>query len=249
MIKAVIFDIYGTLLKTETGDLDDSLEEEELLLKSFSRVKEKYDLEASSEHLLELFEDNIDKVHQEKEKKGIEHPEVNIVEIWGMILDEIGHEHDEDLLVEIAYDHNHFNGKHILYPSAEDTLKELKKKAKLGIVSNAQFYTLIDMDNLLDAKLEDYFDEDILLFSYKIGFSKPNVEVFLMLKEKLKEKGIDASEAIYVGNDMLKDIEASKKAGFKACLFESPEVRLRKGEVDVEPDYRIKKLKEILKII
>ncbi len=249
MIKAVIFDIYGTLLKTGSGDLDESLEDEDVLLRSFSKVKEKYDIDAGAEELLELFETSIDKVHQEKENKGIEHPEVDIKEIWGMILDKTGYEYDEELLFEIAYDHNHFNGEHTLYKDAERMLKELSRKVKLGIISNAQFYTLIDMDNLLDEGLDDYFDEDIMLFSYKIGFSKPNVKVFQMLREKLKEKGIAAEETIYVGNDMLKDIDTSKKAGFKACLFESPEVRLRKEEVDVEPDYRIKELKELLDII
>ena len=252
-MKAIIFDIYGTLLRQEIGDLEESLSKEQKLLRSFSRLKRKYKLKATSKKLFNLFVDSIGKVHNLKKSRGIKHPEVKIEKIWGMILRKIGYKFNNKFLFRIAYDHHELTGRRVLYPDVASTLMKIKQSGiKLGIISNAQFYTEIDMFNLLKKEIRvkslyELFDKQLVFYSYKVGCSKPNIKSFLLLKEKLKKLGIKSSEALYIGNDMLKDIKTAKKAGFRTCLFVNVETKY-KG-VKLRPDCRIRDIKSILRII
>lgn len=248
MIKAAIFDIYGTLLKTETGDLDESMEHKDILIGSFSEIKKRYNLDIDAKELYYLFKDNIQKEHKKKQKKGIQYPEIKIEDIWEKILKKINYNYDKAFLFKIAYEHEELKGKRTLYKDAEHVLKTLKEKGiKLGIISNAQFYTIIEMNNLLKQPFEHYFEKDLAFLSYKLGFSKPDIKAFETLKKRLKKYDIKEDEIMYIGNDMLKDIGTAKKAGITTCLFESPEVRLR--NLKIQPNYRIKSLKELLDLI
>ena len=250
MIKAIIFDIYGTLLKQ--GDLDNSLAKKEMLLKAFSNIKKKYNLKATPNELLDLFVSSIDKIHRIKRARGIRSPEVKIEKIWAMILKKIDYKFDKDFLFKIAYEHNCMTGKKVLYPDVILTLKKLKEQGlKLGIVSNAQFYTEIDMNNLLSKdsgikSLYDLFDKNLVLMSYKLGYSKPNPKAFIILKKKLKKIGIKPNQTLYIGNDMIKDVLTAKKQFFKTCLFVNAET---KYAATVKPDYKIKNMKSIIDIV
>jgi len=253
MIKAVIYDIYGTIINQEVGDLENSLSKKEKLLKSFSRLKDKYNLSVSPEKLYGLFTAFIGQDHKEKKKQGKKFPEVKIEEIWRKILDTIGKEYDKGFLFEIAHQHNNFTGSKRLYKKAAKTLKQLKQKGiKIGIISNAQFYTEIDLTELLKEKIDidsmyDIFDRNLVFYSFKLGVSKPNPKAFRLLKKELEKKGITPQETIYVGNDTLKDIETANKNGFKSCLFENIETKHKKTKET--PDFKIKDHKELLKLI
>ncbi|MBU4283844.1 MAG: HAD hydrolase-like protein [Nanoarchaeota archaeon] len=250
MIKAIIFDIYGTLLKQ--GDLENSLAKKEMLLKAFSKIKKKYKLKSTPNELLDLFVSSIDRIHRIKKARGIKSPEVKIEKIWAMILKKIDYRFDKNFLFKIAYEHNCMTGKRALYPNVILTLKKLKEKGlKLGIVSNAQFYTEMDMNSLLSKDLDikslyDLFDKNLVFMSYKLGYSKPNPKAFIILKEKLKKIGIKPNETLYIGNDMIKDVLTAKKQSFKTCLFVNIET---KYAIAVKPDYKIKDIRLIIDIV
>jgi len=83
-IKAVIFDIYGTLFISGSGDISTVNKKKDLLpfknallsagfvlLDSNSAVKTK-----------KLFIDGIKQAHTDSKKRGIEFPEVDIVSVW-----------------------------------------------------------------------------------------------------------------------------------------------------------------------
>jgi putative hydrolase of the HAD superfamily len=252
MIKAVIFDIYGTLLKKNVaGDLDDTLARKDIMLVSFNKIKKKYKLNASSEELFNLFTNYIKEDHKKKEKKGVYKPEVKIEKIWHKILKKINRNFDIDEF-KIAYDHEKCVERY-LYPYTVQTLLKLKEKGiSLGIVSNAQFYTIIDMKELLKKNkskylFNEYFDNKLCFYSFIEGYSKPNKKSFLKLKKELLTKEIRPNETLYIGNDMLNDIYTANRVGFKTCLTINSETKYR--NVKVKPDYKIKKLIQIIDIV
>lgn len=252
-MKAVIFDVYGTLMSLE--DFDDSMSHEGQLLRAFGKLRKKYGIKISAKELLEYMMAAIATIHKRKETRGIKYPEIKIENVWKMIMKKAGKRIDDRTALKMAFDANHYSRKRELYPNATKTLLELKDKGiKLGIISNAQFYTEIDLLKRMkkDAKINsiyDIFEKQLCFFSFKEGYSKPNLRSFIKLKSRLNRKNINMSEALFVGNDMLKDIWAADKARMKTCLFLCPETKLRKNEVKVKPDYRIKNLKEIIKIV
>jgi len=258
MIKAIIFDIYGTLLKQDVGDLADSIVRKNKLISSFSKIKKRYSLDASPEEIYEAFINSINTVHKIKESKGIKYPEVKIENIWNMILKKIGYKrkYDKDFLFKIAGEHQNIFADRKLYVNTSFTLSRLKELGiKIGIVSNAQFYTEIDMEDLLkkDLKIKNMyniFDKKLSFYSYIEGCSKPNQKSFIKLKEELRKYNIKPNEALFVGNDMLNDIDTAKKAGLLTCLTINKETKLRKDKkLKTRPDYKITDLNQIKDIV
>lgn len=253
MIKAVLFDIYGTLLDQEQGDLADLSKKKKVLLESFKKTGKKYKLKASAEELLDIFTISIKKIHKIKKSKGIKYPEVKIEQIWNTILKAVKYKYTPDFIYKIAHDHTDILTKKSLYPHTPELLVTLKMKGiHLGIISNSQFYTEIDMDRYLKKDIEikslyDLFDPKSCIWSYKIGEAKPSPNMFIPAVKRLNQLGIKPEETLFVGNNIRTDIAPAKKAGFKTCLTINKQTR--NTHLKTKPDYKIKKLIEISDIV
>jgi FMN phosphatase YigB (HAD superfamily) len=232
-------------LKSKVGDLDDSLNKQDIQIEVLEELGEEYKLNYNSRKILQKFKQNIDNCHSEKKEEGIEFPEVIIEEIWLKTIPEL---ETIENAKKFAYDFYDKGGKRELYEGAIELLLSLRDyhNIKLGIISNAQFYTERDMNRLLDFDLYDIFDKDLCFFSHEEVCSKPNPRSFLKLIGTLEKQSISKDEAIFVGNHAVKDILTSQKCGIKACLFKSEEVVFKEG---ITPDYEVDSLMEILNII
>jgi len=121
-----------------------------------------------------------------------------------------------------------------LYPDTEEVLKTLKEKGfKLGLLSNTDNFSV---DFVLDKfKLRDYFD--VVVLSYDVGMLKTNPEMFKIALEKLD---IKPEEAIMVGDSLETDIPGAKAAGVEAILVDrrgmreyTPKVSELKGILEI----------------
>jgi putative hydrolase of the HAD superfamily len=261
MIKAIIFDIYGTLLKKNiAGDLADTTKRKDIMIQSFNKLKERYKLNATPEQLFNIFIEAINTVHKRKIAKGVAYPEVKIENIWLMLLNSIGYKLKQNEMkkfcFKIAKEHENLIPRY-LYPNTVEILTYLKKSnIYLGIISNAQFYTILDMKTLLKKNkckysFDEIFNKKLCFYSYKEGYSKPNLGSFNKLKKELSKLKIKPQETLYVGNDMLNDIYASNKAGLKSCLTINKETKYRKRQLKskIKPNYKINNLNQIIKIV
>ena len=107
-------------------------------------------------------------------------------------------------------------------PQLEETLAQLSRRGiRLGIVSNAQFYCEPAFHALCGKSAAEFgLDPALLVWSYRLGVSKPHPQIFQCALTALREKyGISAGETLYVGNDMLLDIAAASRAGMHTALF------------------------------
>ncbi len=96
----------------------------------------------------------------------------------------------------------------------------------LGIVSNAQFYTPIDLTLLIrdqsEGIYEDFnelFDPDFTVFSFEWGAAKPDMLLFSKLYDALYERRILPQQTVFAGNDLVLDVEPAASAGMKTALF------------------------------
>jgi putative hydrolase of the HAD superfamily len=83
-----------------------------------------------------------------------------------------------------------------------------------------------------------------------MGEAKPSPTLFEAALRRLKALGISAADCAYAGNDMLSDIYAAARAGFRAFLFagDGRSLRLREGEALVKglvPEGIIRSLAEL----
>lgn len=89
----------------------------------------------------------------------------------------------------------------------------------LGIVSNAQAYTLRELDGALGRDHRGDFEPDLMFWSFQNGFSKPDPHVFQMLTARLAQRGIRPEEALMIGDREDNDIEPARAAGMQVWHY------------------------------
>ena len=119
-------------------------------------------------------------------------------------------------------------------PHAEETLHSLIQGSfKLGIISNAQFFTPFLFNAFFNASPAELgFDPELLIYSFKEGEAKPSTRLFSRAMERLARQNIKPQETLYIGNDIKNDIIPAAEAGFVTALFagDRRSLRLRKDD-------------------
>ena len=201
----------------------------------------------------------VNESHQAKKEQGIDFPEVDIIEIWEKIVEQLQKEEligtfKKEEVPELLTDFVIRYDAPWLMPNLESTIKNLQVKGiELGIISNSQFYTPITLEALSGKSMQELgFYEDSSFWSFSEDIAKPSVEFYKRAEIYLaKEKGISPNEVLFVGNDMLNDVFPANTIGFKAALFagDTRSLRLREDEpkcVNLTPDITITDLSQIL---
>lgn len=240
-IRAVIFDVYGTLLISESGDVGVTLPQDKGndIEESLSALG----IEAKpgvGEHATKVYQNAIKDKHGLARKHGIEQPEVEIREIWQDVCESLINRNLIDQLptnndvLRLAVEYECRANPTWPAENAVTTLKSLQDFGlQLGIVSNAQFYTPLCIEALLGATIEQLgFDKKLCAWSYLAGQAKPSTVMYEQVSEALKTKGILTQESLFIGNDMLNDIAAASEAGFQTMVFagDRKSLRLREGD-------------------
>jgi putative hydrolase of the HAD superfamily len=225
-IRCILFDIYGTLFISGSGDISlagqnsPHFEKLEILLT-------KYKLHLTPRALLDKFHETIKARHRELRSCGVDFPEVQIDWIWQQVLPA---ENQIDVK-QFAVEFELISNPVFPMPNLADLLAACRQKNLfMGIISNAQFYTPWLFEWFLDSTPENLgFNPELVFFSYEFEMAKPSAELFAMAAQKLKGKGLAPSSVLYLGNDMLNDIFPAKNSGFQTALFagDARSLRLR----------------------
>ena len=246
-IRAIIFDVYGTLFNYWKPEYAVETSKNEALLQTFRKTinffglapyLQEMDPAAKPEKTLwDLYHGLIAIKHKMLLEKDVEFPEVKIEEVWNAVLLMVkrrGYVYnqtpsgDDDANARcIAYYYNFNVFGRELYPGVAQALETLKTdNMLLGMVSNAQFYTPIDLTLLLrdqsDGRIEDMgelFEPDLVFFSYEYAMAKPSPLLFRKLFDALYELQILPEQTLFVGNDLASDIAPAQEAGMKTALF------------------------------
>jgi len=114
----------------------------------------------------------------------------------------------------------------------------------LGIIANT--ITETEIPDWLEADhLTDYFKTVVL--SSKLGIRKPNPEIYW---ESARRIGAPPSKCVYVGDNLVRDVEGTQAAGFgmSIILLEPETIKKEPPRDDVKPDRIIHELSELLDI-
>ncbi len=247
--EAVLFDVYGTLFISKAGDIGVAKREAEKSLNEIADLFQRYGVKDDARSVLVAFFDEIQNEKDELRKRGVDYPEVVIEDIWKRVLKIDDREETRHLAIEYELIVNPVYPM----PNLKETLSGCRKRhIPMGIVSNAQFYTPFLFSALIDGTLEDLgFKNELLFFSYRLGYGKPSVDLFERAARELERGGVPRHMALYVGNDMRKDIYPAKETGFQTALFAGDARSLNLGENDarcegISPDIVITDLMQIL---
>jgi len=147
------------------------------------------------------------------------------------LLEELSIESTEKLIDELKEILEDALNSQKAFPETLKVLIELKKKYKLGLISNTIYQSFEGLEQKF--KINEIFD--VILKSYDTKLLKPDSKIFEIMIEKLK---VNKNEALMIGDSLKDDIQSAEKFGIKGILID------RK---DKYPDYqnRIKSLEEL----
>ena len=240
-IRAVLFDIYGTLFVSASGDVGTA--KQAANTSAFSAALEAVgsDSGIDGQRGLSEFFATIEESHDAAKSRGIEFPEVDIVQVWGRTLARIDSERspaglpvDEGFLRRLAVEYEARANPVWPMPGLAEELEEvLDRGILLGLVSNAQFFTPLLFEAFLGRSVDACgFASDLRFYSYAHGFAKPGDELFLAARRALAGHGIEPCRTLFVGNDMVNDVAPAHRVGFRTALFagDARSLRRRKGD-------------------
>lgn len=241
-IKAVVFDIYGTLFSSGVGDI--SLATEQNRDASLKAVLRDNSIQISTTGEQARIDDVLHSVihaHQNRRREdGIDYPEVEIRAVWvdfiqQLVTDGLIEQEFEADIETLVIDYESRVNPTQAMPGLESTLANLRARGLLlSIISNAQFCTPLLFDTYLEKNLEGLgFLLDCAVWSYEQLEGKPSVRLYELSAELLKTRhGIDPSEVLYVGNDLRNDVWPAQLVGYKTALFAGDRLSLRRRQDD-----------------
>ena len=217
-IRAVIFDIYNTLLEVGPPPSDAEAQWEKLCREAFA---------GTPCPSLRAFNRTCDEViareHASARATGIQWPEVYWPDVLTAALPELA-KFPANALAGFALRHARLTRTVRMMPGAKEGLNRLRDlNIPLGLASNAQPYTLAELEGVMDQGCTlAIFRPALKFFSFEHGFSKPDPHVFRLLATRLRTLAIAPGETLMVGDRVDRDIEPARAQGFQTWHLGSP---------------------------
>lgn len=257
-MRAVLFDIYGTLFVSGSGEVGTVRQatKEESLFEALRRVG--LTPRPTGTPLNEYYFQSIESFHARAREAGTEYPEVSITDVWRETLGRLsavgGLEGTLDTvdLKRLAVEYEARSNPAWPMPGARECIAALHEAGLLvGLISNAQFYTPLLFSAYWDAPPDRIgFDARLVYFSYEHRHAKPGAYLYERAADELAGRGIAAGGVLYVGNDMRNDILPASRVGFRTALFAGDRRSLRRREEDPQvgglaPDLVVTRLSQL----
>jgi len=226
-LRAVLFDVYGTLLISASGELNraDSVARAEAVRAAFAAATIAGNIPATA--AAATLVQTIQEFHERARAAGIAYPEVEIVDVWKhtiarLIASGLLPPAAERIDVcRLALEYEVRVNPVWPMPGLDDCLDQLRDRSmQLGLVTNAQVFTPEIFPALLGRTLEELgFHAGLQWYSYRYGRAKPDLWLFEQARAGLIRSGVAAAEVLYVGNDVLNDVCPARRVGFRTALF------------------------------
>jgi FMN phosphatase YigB (HAD superfamily) len=211
-IRAVIFDIYGTLLEVGPPPPDADARWQRFwrdmlhIEPQFTRLG----FSVASSKVIARY-------HEAARARGIAWPEVHWPSVVTEVVPELARLPRQD---QEEFFFRQIQTGHTTHMTAETAavLRWLKERqCLLGIASNAQGYTLRELQEglALHGSALDFFEHVLCFWSFEHGFSKPDPHVFQILTARLAARAIPPHETLMVGDRRDNDIEPAQAHGWQ----------------------------------
>ena len=210
MIKLIVFDLWSTLATRTNPYYHFSTE-----------MKKEFKLKLYEDEIISIFEETIQTRLWESEFDAYKELARNL---------EIAPTEKNILKIMALREHAERNIE--LYDFSISLLKSLRKKGyKTALLTNSSrfIYDMVkDKTNLLE-----YIDYS--LFSYQIGYVKPQDIFYITMQEKANIK--NPKEILMIGDNLYKDVKVPKKLGWNGIhfqnSFEKLKIDLKKFNIEI----------------
>jgi putative hydrolase of the HAD superfamily len=207
MIKAVFFDLYGTLIDIKTD------EDEMWVYETLSRYLSYHSVFIKPYELKEAY---FGAIQQHFNKSAEKYPEVDVYKIFSSIMRNYdGKKYSSTIIIDTCMLFRTLTMRHFsIFEGVYKALESIRAKYRTGIISDAQW--VFAEPEIAMLGFERFFKNVIL--SSKFGFKKPDVRMFDLAMRNL---GTIPDESVYIGDNPARDLIGAKNAGMKFILFRS----------------------------
>jgi putative hydrolase of the HAD superfamily len=203
--KAILFDLYGTLIDILTDESDLSVYE------TLSRYLRYHAVDIAPEQLKEEYFRGIKQSLRQSEES---HPEADVHTVFSDIMQRYGNRsYPGDCSAAVAMLFRSLTIRRFgVFPGLYDALATLSNNFRLALISDAQW--VFAEPEMAMLGLDGFFEARLL--SSRFGYKKPDTRLFSQAVEQL---GVTPAESVYIGDNPSKDLVGAKKAGIQCILF------------------------------
>ena len=248
-IRAALFDVYGTLIVSGSGDVGLTSKSDRWAAANEAAAAVGVAPPEDPRKLGDTLLAAIEAEHARLRADGVRHPEVRIEELWEGVVPEADSR-------QLAAEYEMRINPVWPMPGMVETLDALRASDfRLGIVSNAQFFTPLLFGPLTGRPFGDFgFEPDLCVWSYGHRCAKPGTDLYEKAAAALAKFDVTPAQTLYVGNDMRNDVWPASRVGFRTALFagDARSLRLREDDPDVaggRPDVVLTDLRQVLKVV
>ncbi|WP_029452916.1 HAD family hydrolase [Clostridium algidicarnis] len=216
-IKAILFDSGRTLNVPRTGHW--------FITPNFCQIIGNAQISYTDKQLNEAMEKVCEHINKTLLVESEEHEFFMFKEFYEIVLKEINYPHINNEIIELLAKDNVYNDeKFLFFDDVEYSLRSLKKKYLLGVVSD----TWPSLERVfINKKLKQYFSTFIMSSIY--GSYKAEKTLF---KIAIEELGIKPQEAIFV-DDSESNLDAAKEFGMAPILIDRYDIRDLKSKYPI----------------
>ncbi|MBI2437728.1 MAG: HAD family hydrolase [Lentisphaerae bacterium] len=229
-VRVVLCDVYGTMLDSAADPLRNS--PGRTVRRRMKSVLAQAGLTPRCPRapalILNVWQQRLQQAQRLSRARGIEYPEVDIRRVWGKAL-RLGVQKgwikgriDARVIARIALEFEGVQNPVALMPGVKAALEQLRRRGiRLGIVSNAQFYTPWILQVLLGKSLSKAgFDRQLCVWSYRLGRAKPSEYLLKLALKRIRQKyGLTPRQVLVIGNAWHNDIAPAQRCGCRTALM------------------------------
>jgi putative hydrolase of the HAD superfamily len=180
------------------------------------------------------------RLREARELKYTKYVEVPLIEVIGDCLDRYGCLDEDSLQRGLEAFYGVLLEDRTLVEGAVELLGRIKERGlAIGLISDVAWGlpSEFPMRDIRHYGLDAFFDDYV--FSTDVGLRKPHPKIF---KIALSNLGVEASDAMYVGNSIAQDVRGAKGVGMRSVLKASRYCPQADGVV---PDHTVSHLAEV----
>ena len=242
-IKAVLWDVYGTLLRTPDGGFTLFPEQEIRLQVALEKTIHEFNMWNSMyrkpgppwQSMINQYRDYAERLAMAGTKRKGDFTDVNLVFVWRGIIDRL---FDKEYVYETETygDTDAFSEKVAYFfhrnlqatearEGAATAVQELRETGvRQGLFGNGQSFTMVQVATALAEQgfipgLGESFPPGNNLLSYQMGVRTPSRSLYNQICAQFAGQGIEASEIMYVSCRLETDLASAKAVGMKTAVL------------------------------
>ncbi|WP_437226251.1 HAD family hydrolase [Planctomicrobium sp. SH661] len=277
-IRLVTFNVYGTLLQIDGGDLLHLHPQEFRMQIAIEKTIKEFNMWNSMtrkagqpwEAMLRIYQSTVEDVGMASTKKKGDLLELDSRKVWKKIIERLqkneyvwdeGKYGDlEDFSTKVAYFfHASLQGT-ASEPTAVQILELLRQGGiRSGLIADGQAFTLPQLFHQLKKQssshsVRDLLSADCVVISSQIGVKKPSETLYRQAVSQFEQRGIAPAQVLHVSHRLTDDLAVAKKYGFHTALYAADKTCCRVQGTDLQnpawkPDRLITQLGQLREIL